>query len=969
MQIFQNPLFSASDIVEYLSTRPENTSTVHVFDVAEQAGFGILTSQWCAAGEETAQVIQNQTRSGAGLGLVGRLSAGTSQSTGASLTAYTTPNGLSTMAPALALLPHPSPSSRLVIQVPNISAVGESFALSPSTAALTTVVPFLPASMTILLSSTAQETVDFTSIAYALQGSHVVHLFDHYSSAREIGSRVIPPNFASASSLSRILHTAGYSYFEYTGDSEATSIFVLLNGPLALVAQAIARRTPGLAVVTVKVLRPWNEEALRSIIPASAKHVHVIDEVPNSVSRGVLFGDVFGTLFHHKPSASAHSVRVTSSQVLGYIMSPETFSTVLVKTLPVPAAIPGSLIPPASKRILLLAEPKSPVASVPGVIQTFFLSSPGSVHSRLLTSHDVFSKAGGIAVSQLLLSSSQDARIPLPAAFLLDPSGSADLLVVLDQTLLKSHSVLTYAAPNAPVLVNTAWSADELASNLPQEAISIIIERNLRLFALNAKAVAETLGNIGGQAAHVLQAILIHLAFVRLYLGSKATEDSVLRVSQSVFAASLDSALLAKVNSKAWDALDFVGTYPPPPPESSPSSLRTISFNAIAVETANGTTVVNGARLSSRSYPQDPSLRPEVPDRTFLVTCSVNRRLTPIEYDRNVFHLEFDTAGTGLKYEIGEALGVHGWNDEGEVLEFCEWYGVDPGRLITIPVPGVEGQLHTRTVFQALQQQIDLFGRPPKSFYTELAAYATTKLDRHALLFIGSAEGSATLKKLAEKDTVTFADVLKMYPSARPTVEVLCLLIGDTKPRHYSIASAQSVVGDRVDLLVVTVDWVTPSGSPRYGQCTRYLAGLKVGQKVTVSIKPSVMKLPPSDMQPLILAGLGTGAAPFRAFLQHRGLLASQASLSSQEYLYGEDIEAFILDGVITKAGLAFSRDGRKKMPAELVRMLQDDEGVFYLCGPTWPVPDVFEALVGALISKKGLTRLKEEERYVLEVY
>lgn len=35
-------------------------------------------------------------------------------------------------------------------------------------------------------------------------------------------------------------------------------------------------------------------------------------------------------------------------------------------------------------------------------------------------------------------------------------------------------------------------------------------------------------------------------------------------------------------------------------------------------------------------------------------------------------------------------------------------------------------------------------------------------------------------------------------------------------------------------------------GSPRYGQCTRYLAGLKIGQKVTVSIKPSVMKVSPN---------------------------------------------------------------------------------------------------------------------------
>ena len=85
-------------------------------------------------------------------------------------------------------------------------------------------------------------------------------------------------------------------------------------------------------------------------------------------------------------------------------------------------------------------------------------------------------------------------------------------------------------------------------------------------------------------------------------------------------------------------------------------------------------------------------------------------------------------------------------------------------------------------------------------------------MDRYALRFIGSPEGSTTFKKLSEKDTVTFADVLKLYPSARPGIERLCEMIGDIKPRHYSIASSQSVVGDRVDLLVVTVDWVTPSG-------------------------------------------------------------------------------------------------------------------------------------------------------------
>jgi sulfite reductase (NADPH) flavoprotein alpha-component len=158
------------------------------------------------------------------------------------------------------------------------------------------------------------------------------------------------------------------------------------------------------------------------------------------------------------------------------------------------------------------------------------------------------------------------------------------------------------------------------------------------------------------------------------------------------------------------------------------------------------------------------------------------------------------------------------------------------------------------------------------------------------------------------------------------------------------------------------------------------------------------MQLPPSPLQPIIMAGLGTGAAPFRAFLQHRAWIAQQgipvgpmfyyfgSRHQSQEYLYGEEIEAYILDRTITRAGLAFSRDQKRKVYIQhkmledaevLAGMLRDEKGVFYLCGPTWPVPDIYEALVGALVKYKGenaesageyLESLKEEERYVLEV-
>jgi sulfite reductase (NADPH) flavoprotein alpha-component len=132
--------------------------------------------------------------------------------------------------------------------------------------------------------------------------------------------------------------------------------------------------------------------------------------------------------------------------------------------------------------------------------------------------------------------------------------------------------------------------------------------------------------------------------------------------------------------------------------------------------------------------------------------------------------------------------------------------------------------------------------------------------------------------------------------------------------------------------------------------------------------------------------------------MQHRAFLAANgipvgpllyyfgSRHRSQEYLYGEEIEAYLQDKVITHAGLAFSRDTKRKIYIQhkmqrdakmLVNLIHDRKGVFYLCGPTWPVPDVYEALVNALIKYCGkekdaaaqyLEDLKDEERYVLEV-
>jgi len=235
------------------------------------------------------------------------------------------------------------------------------------------------------------------------------------------------------------------------------------------------------------------------------------------------------------------------------------------------------------------------------------------------------------------------------------------------------------------------------------------------------------------------------------------------------------------------------------------------------------------------------------------------------------------------------------------------------------------------------------------------------------------------------------------------SVEQLLEMIPPIKPRHYSIASSMKMYPNSVHLLVVVEDWKTPSGKYRVGQCSGYLASLTNPETediyLTVSVAPSLMKLPPKHTQPVVMAGLGTGMAPFRAFIQERQYIASKGEEvgpmalyfgsrhRSKEYLYGEELEAYNASGLLTYLRLAFSRDQQDKVyiqhklqndKSEIHDLLIKEKGHFYLCGPTWPAGDVYDAIVGNFTVAGGMEKkeaqdevfkMKEEGRYVLEVY
>merc|ERR1719230_215867 len=311
-----------------------------------------------------------------------------------------------------------------------------------------------------------------------------------------------------------------------------------------------------------------------------------------------------------------------------------------------------------------------------------------------------------------------------------------------------------------------------------------------------------------------------------------------------------------------------------------------------------------------------------------MITLNECSRITHPEHDRIIRHLNFDIKGLDFSYLLGDALNIYPVNDEKRARDFCQWYGLDPDAVYHVnPKPDVDKRRKVAyqrpvPVYQMFSEVMDIFGRPNKFFYKSLARFATDEKEKETLNLIAgdSDEGKQKYVDLVT-ETVTFDDVLRMFPSAKPPLEQLMGMIPCIKPRLYSIASSQRYMNDRVELMIVINDWDTPGGKWQCGTSTDYIE--RMGQAWTkdngssftlpCQITSGTFNFPESMMQPMIMAGLGTGLAPFRAFTQERAFYRRQGvqtgpmwlfygcRYKAKDYCYEEELEAWKKEGVLTE--------------------------------------------------------------------
>ncbi|KAI1110391.1 sulfite reductase flavoprotein component [Nemania sp. NC0429] len=795
-----------------------------------------------------------------------------------------------------------------------------------------------------------------------------------------------------------------YEPFEYVGHESPDTVFVVFGSVEVQLAKQVilklASDSARIGVVSVRIYRPFIEEAFIKVLPASVQNINVLGQVADdaAVSDGsaqsALFSDVLTAVAFSSKWASAPTVadvKYAASEVL----TPTRIAEILFSEEGKETAESRFSLPYSDtvEQYIFWDTDNSKARLAPTVVG-ILLSQDHNNNVYFGESHDNLVQ-GGVVRSDLR-SSQKSIDAPYPVE-------EADVVFVGDEKILKEFTASRGVKNSGKLLLRLSnFKGEEVEKRIPEAIRQDVQKRNLALYVLDTGL------SPAFESDDDATRLLVELSFLKI-----ARPDRDQGALQKLSELEGNQVKLQECHDALGQCLKQIEA-----PESWAEVLadapievsKTLKTNSFApfdkqevepeLQLSRWEAAAKGL-VFQEAYTTNINLRPDQSVKTYTVHVKENRRLTPTTYDRNIFHIEFDLGDSGLTYNIGEALGIHAENDPKMVLEFIESYGLDADDLVQIPSREDSDVVETRTVYQTLTQGIDIFGKPPKRFYEALADHAADDLEKKKLASLGAQEGAEEFKRRSEVDTVTFADILEEFKSARPGFPELVRLVGPLKRREYSIASAQAVTPNIVALMIVVVDWVDTQGRTRYGQATRYLSRLPVGTAVTVSVKPSVMKLPIRDDAPLIMAGLGTGLAPFRAFVQYRAMQKAQGKdigaillyLGSrhqrEEYLYGEEWEAYLDAGVITLLGAAFSRDQPHKIyiqdrmrqtMSDIVSAYIEKEGSFYLCGPTWPVPDVTDVLKEAIAAEAKMTRrkvdptkeidrLKEDGRYVLEVY
>ncbi len=332
---------------------------------------------------------------------------------------------------------------------------------------------------------------------------------DIFFQTREAANRfyhAAPHHVADAMRRFEAVTGRAYHLAEYHGPADAETVVVAMGSAvetLQQTADALNRAGGKTGVLAVRLYRPFPKEAVLNALPKTVRRLCVLDRTKEAGAGGEpLYLDIVCAL----AEAAAAGKIEKMPKILGgrYGLSSKEFTPAMAKavfendtknnfTVGIDDDVTHTSLPFDSGFSIESDE----------VSRCLFygLGSDGTVGAnknsiKIIAGGDHYfgqayfvydsKKSGGMTVSHLRFSPK-----PVKAPYLIE---TADFIACHHEPFLFKTDILAHAAPGAVFLLNAPRPADQVWDNLPIEVQRQILEKKIRLFAIDAFAAAAKAG-------------------------------------------------------------------------------------------------------------------------------------------------------------------------------------------------------------------------------------------------------------------------------------------------------------------------------------------------------------------------------------------------------------------------------------------------------------------------------------------
>ncbi len=319
-----------------------------------------------------------------------------------------------------------------------------------------------------------------------------------------------------------------YRLFDYEGDPEAEKVVIIMGSGGETVAETVAwMREKGekVGVLRVRLFRPFSIEHFIHALPESVRAIAVLDRTKEPGAIGEpLYQDVVTAL--REGAADSPLAKAT---VIGgrYGLGSKEFTPAMVK------AVFDQLDQESPKNHFSLGivddvthrslpwDTELDIES-PDVNRALFygLGSDGTVGANKNTVKIIGEETDNYAQGYFVYDSKKSGAMtishlrfsprPIRAPYLIR---TADFVACHHFPFLRQFDILQSAAPGATFLLNAPGDPDKVWDRLPREVQESIVEKKLRLYAIDAYKVAREAG-MGGRTNIIMQVCFFALSGV-----------------------------------------------------------------------------------------------------------------------------------------------------------------------------------------------------------------------------------------------------------------------------------------------------------------------------------------------------------------------------------------------------------------------------------------------------------------------